>query len=447
MPEAKTSSVQQWVAPLAPVPINATVAIPGSKSETNRALVLAALSSGPSAISGGLDARDTALMRDALRTLGVSIEEKGDVWLVTPPERFTAGVSIDCGLAGTVMRFVPPIAALADGEVVFDGDEQAYGRPMEPLLGALASLGAGIEGDATSLPFTVTGSPSLAGGSVTIDASTSSQFVSGLLLVGARLADGLDLRHVGGTVPSTGHIAMTVSMLRHRGVTVDDSQPNRWVVSPGPISPRDVVIEPDVANAAPFLAAALLTGGQVSVPHWPALTGQPAPQLRGVFEKFGGKVSTRDGALVVRGRSELHGVDVWLNDASELTPVVAALAALALQSSHIHGVAHIRGHETDRLAALESNLDALGARVRQTHDGLVIHPHVLAGIEWPTYADHRMVHAGALLGLVVDEITLDDVSCVDKTMPDFIERWHKMIDDSVAAEAAAETGEGSDATS
>ena len=183
------------------------------------------------------------------------------------------------------------------------------------------------------------------------------------------------------------------------------------------------------------------------MPHWPALTGQPAPQLRGVFEKFGGKVSTRDGALVVRGRSELHGVDVWLNDASELTPVVAALAALALQSSHIHGVAHIRGHETDRLAALESNLDALGARVRQTHDGLVIHPHVLAGIEWPTYADHRMVHAGALLGLVVDEITLDDVSCVDKTMPDFIERWHKMIDDSVAAEAAAETGEGSDATS
>jgi 3-phosphoshikimate 1-carboxyvinyltransferase len=434
VPAAKTSRAESWIAPLAPVPINATVMIPGSKSETNRALVLAALSSGPSAISGGLNARDTALMRDALRALGVIIEENGDVWVVTPPERFTAGVSIDCGLAGTVMRFVPPIAALAPGEVAFDGDEQAYGRPMEPLLGALAALGAGIEGESMSLPFVVTGDPALSGGAVTIDASASSQFVSGLLLVGARLTGGLDLRHVGAALPSAGHIAMTVSMLRHRGVEVDDREPNRWVVSPGPISPRDVVIEPDVANAAPFLAAALLTGGQVTVPHWPAVTGQPAPQLRGVFEKFGGKVSTRDGALVVRGRNELHGVDVWLNDASELTPVVAALAALALQSSHIHGVAHIRGHETDRLAALESNLDALGARVRQTHDGLVIHPHVLAGIEWPTYADHRMVHAGALLGLVVDAITLDDVSCVDKTMPDFIQRWHKMIDDSVAAE-------------
>ncbi len=423
--------------------MNATVSIPGSKSETNRALVLAALASGPSTITGGLDARDTALMRGALRALGVDIEESGEVWLVTPPERFTAGVSIDCGLAGTVMRFVPPIAALADGQVGFDGDEQAYGRPMEPLLGALAALGAGIEGDSMSLPFTVCGDPSLAGGPVTIDASASSQFASGLLMIGARMANGLDLRHEGDPVPSTGHIAMTVSMLRHCGVEVDDSRPDRWVVSPGQITPRDVVIEPDVASAAPFLAAALITGGQVSVPHWPAMTGQPAPQLRGVLEKFGAKVETHDGTLVVRARDELHGVDVWLNDASELTPVVAALAALALQSTHIHGVAHIRGHETDRLAALESNLDALGARVRQTHDGLVIHPHVLAGIEWPTYADHRMVHAGALLGLVVDQITLDDVSCVDKTMPDFVDRWHKMIDDSVAAQAAAQAAEDS----
>ena len=277
MPAAKTSRAESWIAPLAPVPINATVMIPGSKSETNRALVLAALSSGPSAISGGLDARDTALMRSALRALGVTIEENGDVWVVTPPERFTAGVSIDCGLAGTVMRFVPPIAALAPGEVAFDGDEQAYGRPMEPLLGALAALGAGIEGESMSLPFVVTGDPALSGGAVTIDASASSQFVSGLLLVGARLTGGLDLRHVGAALPSAGHIAMTVSMLRHRGVEVDDREPNRWVVSPGPISPRDVVIEPDVANAAPFLAAALLTGGQVTVPHWPAVTGQPAP--------------------------------------------------------------------------------------------------------------------------------------------------------------------------
>ncbi|HET9648654.1 MAG TPA: 3-phosphoshikimate 1-carboxyvinyltransferase, partial [Microlunatus sp.] len=380
---------------------------------------------------------DTALMRDALRALGTTIEDGGDVWLVTPPERFTGGVTIDCGLAGTVMRFVPPLAALADGEVAFDGDEQAYSRPMEPLLGALSALGAGVEGERMALPFTIEGDPELVGGSVRLDASASSQFVSGLLLIGARLKNGLDLRHEGDAVPSVGHIAMTVSMLRQRGVQVDDSQPNRWIVAPGEIKPRDLTIEPDVANAAPFLAAAAITGGTVTIPHWPSTTGQPAPQLRAVLQKFGAKADLRDGALVVHGRNELEGVDVWLNDASELTPVVAALAALALHTSHIHGVAHIRGHETDRLAALESNLDALGARVRQTHDGLVIHPHVLAGMTWPTYADHRMVHAGAVLGLVVDEITLDDVSCVAKTMPDFVQRWERMLADSVDAEQRA----------
>jgi 3-phosphoshikimate 1-carboxyvinyltransferase len=438
VPEASQSRAPQpWVAPTAPVPINATVAIPGSKSETNRALVLAALSSGQSTITGGLDARDTALMRQALRALGTTIDESGDVWLITPPERFSAGVTIDCGLAGTVMRFVPPIAALADGEVAFDGDAQAYGRPMEPLLGALAALGATVEGEGMALPFALTGDPELTGGSVTIDASASSQFVSGLLLAGARFARGLDLRHSGRPIPSSSHIAMTVAMLRQRGVKIDDSEPNRWIVAPGEIAPRDMVIESDVTNAAPFLAAAALTGGQVTVPRWPSTTNQPEAQLREVFRRFGARVSLANGALTVRGRNELEGVDLDLHDASELTPVVAALAALALRTSHIHGVAHIRGHETDRLAALESNLDALGAHVRQTHDGLVIRPHVLAGMTWPTYADHRMVHAGALLGLVVDEITLDDVACVAKTMPDFITRWQQMIDDSVVAERAS----------
>jgi 3-phosphoshikimate 1-carboxyvinyltransferase len=442
--DARSTTARSWIAPTAPVSIHATVSIPGSKSETNRALVLAALSSGPSAITGGLDARDTRLMRDALRSLGVTIEEKGDAWLVTPPERFTAGATIDCGLAGTVMRFVPPLAALTDGEVAFDGDAQAQDRPMEPLLSALAALGARVEGDSMALPFTISGDPELPGGAVSIDASESSQFVSGLLLAGARFSRGLRLEHTGAAIPSSGHIAMTVAMLRDRGVRVDDSQPNRWVVEPGEIRPHDVVIEPDVATAAPFLAAAALTGGEVTVPRWPAMTHQPAPQLRDVLRRFGAKAEIHDGALVVRGTNGLDGVDVWLNDASELTPVVAALAALAQHTSHIHGVAHIRGHETDRLAALEWNLDALGAHVRQTHDGLVIRPHVLAGITWPTYADHRMVHAGALLGLVVDEITLDDVSCVDKTLPDFVERWQKMIADSIAAEAARDAGAADD---
>jgi len=180
------SGLRQWAAPEAPAPITATVVVPGSKSETNRALILAALASGPSVISGGLEARDTQLMRDALRTLGVDIVENNDQWQITPPQAFVAGGTIDCGLAGTVMRFVPPIAALADGTVRFDGDKQAYARPMAPLLGALKLLGAKVDGNGYSLPFNLTGNPQLPGGEVTVNASASSQFLSGLLIAGAR---------------------------------------------------------------------------------------------------------------------------------------------------------------------------------------------------------------------------------------------------------------------
>jgi len=424
-----------WAAPQAPVPVTATVVVPGSKSETNRALVLAALASGPSTIVNGLDARDTQLMRDALRTLGVGIDETADGWQVTPPAAFTGGGTIDCGLAGTVMRFVPPLAALADAPVAFDGDEQAYGRPMGPLLGALTDLGVTVEtqGGADALPFTVTGRPDHPGGTVRLDASSSSQFVSALLLAGARFAGGIEVVHEGAAVPSLGHIAMTVAMLRERGVKVDDSRANRWAVAPGTIAPRDVVVEPDLSNAAPFLAAAAATGGTVTVPHWPADTLQPGDQLRDILARFGADVTLNDEGLTVTGTDELDGVDLDLGGASELTPVVAALAALARDTSHIRGVAHVRGHETDRLAALAAELGAMGARVHERHDGLTIHPRLLGGNEFRTYADHRMAQAGAVLGLVVPEVVLDDVSCTSKTMPTFVELWNRMLDDSVTA--------------
>ena len=436
---AAVPEVRRWPAPLAPAPVTAVVAVPGSKSETNRALVLAALADGPSTIVNGLEARDTALMRDALRSLGVRVEESEAGWRISPPATFSGGGHVDCGLAGTVMRFVPPIAALADGPVGFDGDTQAYGRPMGPVLRALADLGAPVHGD--RLPFTVHGSVGLRGGPVTVDASTSSQFVSGLLLVGARLADGLDLRHVGAPIPSLPHIAMTVAMLRERGVQVDDSEPDRWVVSPGPVAARDVAVEPDLSNAAPFLAAAAATGGRVTVPHWPARTLQPGDQLREILAGFGAQVQLDEAGLTVTGTDRLWGVDLDLNDASELTPVVAALAALAEGSSHLSGIAHVRGHETDRLAALEAELEGMGARVHQTDDGLVIHPRLLGGETFHCYADHRMAQAGAVVGLVVPDVVLDDVSCTAKTMPTFVPLWEQMLADSVAAADAEEAEE------
>jgi 3-phosphoshikimate 1-carboxyvinyltransferase len=421
---------------MALAPVRATVRIPGSKSETNRALVLAALASGPSTITNGLDARDTRLMRDGLRTLGVDIDDAGPTWRITPPVAFAGGGTVDCGLAGTVMRFLPALAALADGPVAFDGDQQAYVRPMGPLLQGLASLGVQVSGDA--LPFTVTGRSDLAGGRVTVDASSSSQYVSGLLLIGARLADGLDLRHSGGTLPSRPHIAMTVAMLRARGVEIDDSQTDRWVVRPGTIAPLDVAVEPDLSNAAPFLAAAAITGGSVTVPHWPAESTQPGAMVPHVLQQFGADITWEDdGSLTVTGTDEIDSIEIDLRDASELTPVVAAIAALAADTSHIHGVAHIRGHETDRLAAIAAELEALGTKVKVTHDGLVIHPRLMGGAVWRTYADHRMAQAGALLGLVVEDVVVDDVTCTDKTLPEFVPLWTAMLADS-ATESAAE---------
>jgi 3-phosphoshikimate 1-carboxyvinyltransferase len=429
------SGLRQWAAPEASAPITATVVLPASKSETNRALILAALASGPSVITGGLEARDTQLMRDALRTLGVRIEESGQQWQVTPPKSFIAGGTIDCGLAGTVMRFVPPVAALADGTVRFDGDQQAYARPMAPLLGALKLLGARADGNGYSLPFNLTGNPKLPGGDITVDASASSQFLSGLLLAGARYAEGIDIQHIGGEIPSRPHVQMTLAMLRARGVDVDDTEPDRWIVTRGTVQPLDVTIEPDLSNAAPFLAAAAITGGTVTVPNWPATTLQPGDAIRDILQDFGARVDLDGSELRVEGTDQIHAVDLDLSASAELTPVVAAVAALADDTSHLRGIAHIRGHETDRLAALENELDRLGSHVKQTDDGLTIHPRLLGGDLWHTYADHRMAQAGALLGLLVPEIVLDDIGCTAKTMPEFEQLWMKMINDSVQAAA------------
>jgi 3-phosphoshikimate 1-carboxyvinyltransferase len=436
-------SPQPWAAPLAPAPIRATVSVPGSKSQTNRALVLAALASGPSVIRNGLDARDTRLMRDGLRALGVQLTATDDRWRVVPPARFTGNVTVDCGLAGTVMRFLPALALLADGPVRFDGDEQAYNRPMGPLLEALRSLGASVDALGDTLPFTVH-SPAWAAKvgpvAVTLDASTSSQFVSALLMVAARLPGGLDLRHVGPPLPSRPHIEMTVAMLRERHVRIDDSESDRWVVAPGPIAPHDQTVEPDLSNAAVFLAAAAVIGGAVTVPHWPGSTEQPGDAIGAILDQFGAEASFDEQGLTVRGTDHLHGIDLDLSAASELTPVVAAVAALADGTTHLRGIGHIRGHETDRLAALATELERLGGHVTETDDGLTIHPRLLGGAQWRTYADHRMAHAGALLGLVVPEVTLDDIGCTAKTMPEFADLWQGMIDSSRVSTRAQEGG-------
>ncbi|MFC6090187.1 3-phosphoshikimate 1-carboxyvinyltransferase [Saccharothrix lopnurensis] len=416
---------EQWFAPTAEGPVHATVPVPGSKSITNRALVLAALADRPSTVHAPLRSRDTLLMAAALRSLGIGVDDGPDgSWLVAPrPMR--GPVRVDCGLAGTVMRFLPPAAALAVGDVAFDGDEHARVRPMTTILDALRALGADVEGGA--LPFTLRGTGAVPGGEVTIDASASSQFVSGLLLSGARYDGGVTVRHSGRPVPSLPHIEMTVSMLREAGVDVDDSTRDVWRVAPGPIAGRDRHVEPDLSNATPFLAAAAVTGGSVTVPGWPERTTQPGGAVRELFERMGCRVELTAEGLTLTGPDRLTGVDVDLRDESELTPTVAALAALADGPTRISGVAHIRGHETDRIAALAAEINRLGGAVEETEDGLVITPRPLHGGPWRAYADHRMATAGAIIGLVVEGVAVDDVGSTSKTIPDFPGMWAALL--------------------
>ncbi len=432
-----THDAGPWPIPIAPGPLHARIQVPGSKSETNRALVIAALSEDPSTIRGGLDARDTRLMRDALRALGVAVEEQPGQWLVTPPDRFTAApVPINCGLAGTVMRFVPPLAALAVGRTVFVGDPEASHRPLSPLLDGLALLGATVEGN--TIPCAVTGPEMLEGREVTIDSSGSSQFISGLLLVGARLPNGLVLRHRApdsSEPPSRPHLDMTVAMLREHGVQVTETEPGLWQVLPGPVVAVDQLVEPDLTSAAVYLAAAAIAGGSVTVAGWPRETTQPGDMVREVLARMGADVALRDGELMATGTGDLHAVDIDLHEASELTPVVAALAALATGRTTIRGVAHIRGHETNRLEALEAELRRVGVQAEQTADGLVVEGVGLTGeglhaADFRSYADHRIVHTAVLLGLVVDGCTVDDVACTSKTINDFDQSWQQMLSGS-----------------
>lgn len=426
------SSVPPWPAPVATRPLDATVVVPGSKSLTNRALPLAALADEPTTICGALRSRDSELMIAALRALGAGIEVvDGGTTVVVTPAPLRGPAQVDCGLAGTVMRFVPPVAALADGPVRFDGDAGARLRPMGPVLAGLTRLGVRVStddgGEPTHLPVTVHGVGRVAGGEIEIDASSSSQFVSGLLLAAPRFESGLTLHHVGEVLPSQPHIDMTIAMLRERGVAVDDAAPGKWRVEPGPIDGGDVVIEPDLSNAGPFLAAALAAGGTVRVPHWPGSTTQPGALLPDLLAVMGGRVELVDGVLSVTGTGEVRPISVDLGLAGELAPTIAALAALAPGVSRLTGIAHLRGHETDRLAALVAEIRRLGGEADELPDGVEIRGGGLHGAVVQTYHDHRMATFAAVVGLAVPGVEVVDVATTSKTLPDFVQMWTDML--------------------
>ncbi|MDF7663937.1 3-phosphoshikimate 1-carboxyvinyltransferase [Bifidobacterium sp. ESL0763] len=462
-PSQSATAENPWPAPRALAPLHASVTVPGSKSLSNRYLILAALGSGPVTISELLRSRDTDLMADALRALSVGVTydaADGTRVTVTPPKSgvFKGATGVYCGLAGTVMRFVPGLAMFADGPVRFDGDEQAYARPMHPLLDGLTQLGARIdyEGKKGFLPFTLTPPDWHAGASasaaqVAIDSSASSQFVSGLLLIGSRLPHGLDLRHQGEKVPSMPHIRMTMADVNAAGGQATMPETAHWTVEHRDLRlPDGVVVEPDLSNAAPFLGAAMIAGGEVDVPNWPAATTQPGGLLPGILQHMGAHVTyggrpydeamasaanggdvPRNATLGVSMDGQIHGLGEYdLSAAGEITPSIAALATLADSPSRLEGIGHLRGHETNRLAALVTEITRIGAQAEELPDGLLITPvpaDRLHGAVMESYADHRMATFGAMIGLAVDGVKVRDIATTRKTIPDFPGMWHAML--------------------
>lgn len=402
----------------------ASISLPGSKSLNNRELILSALAIEPTTLLGHLKSRDGSLMIEALRQLGTQIRESEHSVQITPGQLVGPAV-INCGLAGTVMRFVPALASLAEGKIDFDGDPAARKRPMKTTIESLLALGVSVSGE--GLPFSILGTGEVAGGKVEIDASASSQFVSGLLLVGARFQNGLTISHVGDHLPSMPHIDMTIDCLQKRGVSASKTGPASWRVDPGEISGGEVRIEPDLSNAGPFLAAAMVAGGKTTILNWPSSTTQVGNDFDGILQRMGAKIDRANGNLTISGTGRITGIDIDLSTGGELTPVIAALAALADSPTHIRGVAHLRGHETDRLSALVSEINSIGGDATETPDGMIINPSTLRGGLWKTYEDHRMATAGAIIGLRIPGIEIEDITVTSKTIPQFVALWEQML--------------------
>ncbi|MEI7696804.1 MAG: 3-phosphoshikimate 1-carboxyvinyltransferase [Actinomycetes bacterium] len=416
--------------------VDVRVVIPGSKSVTNRALILAAQADSPTTLRRPLVSRDSQLMVQGLQALGIGIVEEdkevnglSEYQLTITPAEMSGPARIDVGNAGTVMRFLPPLAALATGEIAFDGDPRSYERPLGPVIKALEELGVTIEHEGRyGLPLTLHGKGKIPGGAITIDASASSQFLSALLLVAPSFENGITVTHKGGSLPSMPHIDMTVELLREFGAeVVVDRDAQSWSVKPGALHGRELVIEPDLSNAAPFLSIAMVCGGSVTIADWPTKTSQPGDQLRSILSAMGAQILTSEKGLTLTGTGVIHGIDIDLHEVGELTPSIAALAALADSPSHLRGIGHLRLHETDRLAALTNEINALGGKVEEHKTSLHITPAPLHGGVFHTYDDHRLATAGAVIGLVVPDIDVENIETTRKTLPDFPGLWSSLL--------------------
>lgn len=404
-------------------PIDATISVPGSKSLTNRALILAAMADGVSTLHGALVADDTEAMAGAMRALGAEIT-------LDPVETTVVGFgaaprpgprTIDARLSGTTARFVLPLLALGHGPYVLDGDEPLRDRPMGPTIDALRRLGAEVDdGDRPGHLPVIVSAGSVRGDGVAVDGQTSSQFTSGLLLSGASLAEGISIDLVGSVV-SRPYLDMTIEVLRAFGVEAGIEGERRLWVRSGGLRATDYAIEPDASAASYFLAATAICGGEVRIRGLGERSIQGDAKVAAVFDLMGAQVSIDNGSTTLRSTRTLSGIDVDLTDMPDMAQTIAATAPFADGPTTVRGVEVIRGHETDRIAAIVTEMRRCGITAEEHADGFTIHPGTPQPARIETYRDHRMAMSFALLGLRTPGIEIADPGCVAKTFPQFFD--------------------------
>jgi 3-phosphoshikimate 1-carboxyvinyltransferase len=401
-------------------PVRGTVVPPGSKSITNRAVLLAALADGTSTLTGALVADDSAAMIDAARALGANVEEASggqELTVTGVAGRLPDGaVTVNANQAATVGRFVSAVAAASPGSVFIDADDQLRTRPIEPLFDALRELGATVASPSGRLPATISGPAD--GGSVTVPAGISSQFLSALLMAGPLFPKGAQV-HIDGAQVSASYVAMTSSVMAKFGIR-PAIYPATVAVGAGRYKAANVIIEPDASAASYFFAAAAITGGEVHVDNLGSTSVQGDLQLVRILEAMGATVPMKHHSTTVIG-APLRGVTVDMSDCSDMVPTLAVVAATASTPTIIRGVGFIRRKETDRIAITARELRKCGVTVDENGDGLTIHPGERHGARIDPAGDHRMAMAFAVLGLVTPGIEIDDPDCVAKTFPEFFD--------------------------
>lgn len=402
-------------------PIRATVAVPGSKSVSNRALICAALARGGSSIRNIAPGDDTVSMLECLELLGVAVEVVGsDVSIRGVDGRVHGGATVDARLAGTTSRFVTALAALGAETTTITGDPPLRARPMGDLHSALRHLGAQVRTleDVDRLPVQVSGGD-LRGGSIRMSGDVSSQFLSAVMLIAPYLPGGVTFELIPPVV-SRPYIDMTVQIMGEFGAQVVSRGESPIVVSPGGYVGRDFIVEPDASSASYPLAAAAITAGVVAVPGLNSSSHQGDVRFLQILEQMGCEVSVDVTGAVVRGTNELKGIDIDMADISDLVPTVAVMALFARDTTRIRNVSFIKAKESDRLARLVDGIIALGGRAEEVDTGLDVHPlhdSQSRRVVLETHHDHRLAMAWSLVALRRAGIAIDDPSVVSKSWP------------------------------